>query len=34
MTGVFYAGSIFLRAAGCAVNDMWDVEFDKKVERT
>jgi 4-hydroxybenzoate polyprenyltransferase len=23
-----------MRAAGCIVNDMWDKDFDKKVERT
>lgn len=23
-----------MRGAGCVINDMWDVEFDKKVERT
>ncbi|KRX09214.1 hypothetical protein PPERSA_05883 [Pseudocohnilembus persalinus] len=28
------AGAVFLRTAGCIVNDMWDIEFDKKVERT
>lgn len=30
----FYIGSIIMRAAGCIVNDMWDKDFDKKVERT
>lgn len=23
-----------MRSAGCTINDMWDSEFDKKVERT
>lgn len=23
-----------MRAAGCIVNDLWDVNYDKKVERT
>ena len=23
-----------MRAAGCIVNDLWDINFDKKVERT
>ena len=23
-----------MRGAGCTVNDMWDVKFDKAVERT
>ena len=30
----FYSGAVIMRAAGCIVNDMWDKEFDKKVERT
>lgn len=23
-----------MRGAGCTINDMWDVKFDKAVERT
>jgi len=30
----FLAGSIFMRSAGCIVNDIYDKNFDKKVERT
>jgi len=32
--GLFGAGALVMRGAGCTINDMWDVEFDKKVERT
>lgn len=31
---LFGAGSFFMRGAGCIINDMWDKDFDKKVERT
>jgi adenylosuccinate synthase len=31
---IFCIGSIFMRAAGCIINDMVDVEFDQQVERT
>ena len=34
MALTFYAGSVIMRAAGCIVNDMWDKNFDKMVERT
>jgi len=34
MLALFGAGSILLRSAGCVINDMWDAEFDRKVERT
>ena len=30
----FIAGSILMRSAGCIVNDIYDKNFDKKVERT
>ena len=30
----FLAGSILMRSAGCIVNDIYDKNFDKKVERT
>lgn len=33
-SAVFYVGAVSMRAAGCIVNDLWDVNFDKKVERT
>lgn len=29
-----YTGAIVARSAGCIVNDLWDQDFDKKVERT
>lgn len=31
---LFLVGSIFMRAAGCVVNDLADQDFDAKVERT
>jgi len=31
---LFGMGSVLLRGAGCTVNDLWDVEIDKKVART
>ncbi|XP_063436044.1 4-hydroxybenzoate polyprenyltransferase, mitochondrial-like [Mytilus trossulus] len=31
---LFGAGAFFMRGAGCIVNDMWDRDIDKKVERT
>lgn len=30
----FLLGSFLLRPAGCIINDLWDREFDPKVERT
>jgi 4-hydroxybenzoate polyprenyltransferase len=30
----FAIGSIIMRGAGCTINDLWDRDFDKKVERT
>lgn len=30
----FIAGAVAMRGAGCVVNDMWDVKYDKMVERT
>ncbi len=32
--GMFGAGAFLLRGAGCTVNDMWDRDFDRAVERT
>ena len=32
--GLFGLGSLVMRGAGCVVNDLWDKDFDKKVERT
>jgi 4-hydroxybenzoate polyprenyltransferase len=31
---LFFLGSIFMRSAGCIINDIADKELDKKVERT
>ncbi|WFD08507.1 4-hydroxybenzoate polyprenyltransferase [Malassezia vespertilionis] len=31
---LFGVGAVVMRGAGCTINDMWDVEYDKKVERT
>ena len=31
---LFFLGSVFMRSAGCIVNDISDKNFDKKVERT
>jgi len=31
---LFFLGSIFMRSAGCIINDILDKEFDKKVART
>jgi hypothetical protein len=34
LLGLFATGSFVMRGAGCIINDMWDVEFDRNVERT
>ncbi|CAD5219667.1 unnamed protein product [Bursaphelenchus xylophilus] len=34
MMALFGTGAILMRGAGCVVNDLWDKDFDKKVERT
>ena len=31
---LFFLGSIFMRSAGCIINDIFDKEFDSKVSRT
>ncbi|KAB7494830.1 4-hydroxybenzoate polyprenyltransferase, mitochondrial [Armadillidium nasatum] len=31
---LFAVGSFIMRGAGCTINDMWDKDLDKKVERT
>lgn len=31
---LFLVGSIVMRGAGCVINDLWDRDIDKKVERT
>ncbi|CAD5214706.1 unnamed protein product [Bursaphelenchus okinawaensis] len=34
MLVLFGTGAVMMRGAGCVVNDLWDKDFDKKVERT
>ena len=34
LLGVFVAGTILMRSAGCAANDVADREFDRHVKRT
>lgn len=34
MLTLFGIGALVMRGAGCTINDMWDVDFDKKVART
>ncbi|XP_071485878.1 4-hydroxybenzoate polyprenyltransferase, mitochondrial-like [Diadema antillarum] len=34
MLGIFGLGALLMRGAGCTINDMWDKDFDKSVERT
>ena len=31
---LFGTGAFIMRGAGCTINDIWDKDFDKKVERT
>jgi 4-hydroxybenzoate polyprenyltransferase len=31
---LFFLGSLIMRSAGCIINDLWDQDIDKKVERT
>lgn len=31
---MFFLGAFFMRSAGCVVNDLWDRNYDKQVERT
>lgn len=33
MLALFGIGALVMRGAGCTINDMWDVDFDKKVRR-
>ncbi|KKK16573.1 hypothetical protein P175DRAFT_0372749 [Aspergillus ochraceoroseus IBT 24754] len=33
-TGLFFAGAMIMRGAGCAINDLWDRNLDPHVERT
>ncbi|KAM5181490.1 4-hydroxybenzoate polyprenyltransferase, mitochondrial [Mantella aurantiaca] len=34
MLALFGTGAVLMRGAGCTINDMWDKDFDRKVERT
>jgi 4-hydroxybenzoate polyprenyltransferase len=34
LVALFAVGSLVMRAAGCVVNDLWDRDIDRKVERT
>ena len=34
MIVLFFIGSALMRSAGCIINDIWDRDFDKQVERT
>ena len=34
MLSLFGIGSLVLRGSGCVINDLWDMDIDKKVERT
>ena len=31
---LFFFGSVIMRGAGCIINDLWDRDLDRKVERT
>ncbi|MCB9987881.1 MAG: 4-hydroxybenzoate octaprenyltransferase [Rhodospirillales bacterium] len=34
VAGLFAVGAVVMRAAGCVVNDLWDRDLDRRVERT
>jgi len=34
LTSLFFLGAIVMRGAGCVVNDLWDRDIDRQVERT
>ena len=34
LLGLFAAGTLLMRGAGCTINDLWDRDFDRRVERT
>ncbi|CAI2347809.1 unnamed protein product [Caenorhabditis sp. 36 PRJEB53466] len=34
MLSLFGAGAFLMRSAGCVINDLWDKDFDRQVERT
>lgn len=34
LLGLFAVGTILMRGAGCTINDLWDRNYDRRVERT
>ena len=34
LMGTFALGALVMRGAGCTINDLWDQDYDKHVERT
>jgi 4-hydroxybenzoate polyprenyl transferase len=34
LLALFFLGSVLMRSAGCIINDLWDRDFDRQVERT
>lgn len=34
LLGIFWLGAVIMRGAGCVINDLWDRDLDKQVERT
>jgi len=34
MMATFATGAVIMRSAGCTINDLWDMKYDKHVERT
>lgn len=34
MLALFGTGAVLLRGAGCTINDLWDRDLDRQVERT
>lgn len=34
LIALFGLGAVIMRGAGCVINDLWDVEYDRQVERT
>ena len=33
MLALFGTGALLMRGAGCTINDMWDKDFDRKVNK-
>lgn len=34
LTSLFYGGAVLMRGAGCTINDIFDADIDRRVERT